>query len=122
VAVEDHATSNRAQSSAESRVYMDELWRRLRVFSTRSAGIPADERGSFEWLATAGAFWWEAREHAGLSRDEVANQVGSSVNQIRFLEFGVVTPQELSERRLRPYARALGDPGLYEQFQERFEP
>jgi hypothetical protein len=121
VAVEHQATSNRGQSSAESRTYMDELWRRLRVFSTRSAGIPADERGSFEWLAAAGAFWWEAREHAGLSRDDVAHQVGSSVNQIRFLEFGVVTSQELSERRLRPYARALGDPGLYEQFQERFE-
>jgi hypothetical protein len=100
---------------------MDELWHRLRVFSTRSAGIPADERGSFEWLAAAGAFWREARERAGLTRDEVAQQLGLSVNQIRFLELGLVTSHELSERRLRPYARALGDPGLYEQFHERFE-
>ena len=37
------------------------------------------------------------------------------------LTIGLVTPQELSERRLQNYARALGDPGLYEQFRERFE-
>jgi hypothetical protein len=122
VTVEDQAGSNRGQSSADSRIYMDELWRRLRVFSTRSAGIPADERGSFEWLAAAGAFWWEARERAGLTREEVAHQLGAPVNQIRFLEFGLVTSHELSERLLRRYARALGEPGLYEQFHERFEP
>src|SRR5713226_7065290 len=101
---------------------MDELWRRLRVFSKRSAAIPADERGSFEWLAAAGAFWWEARERACLAREDVAQQLGLSANQVRFLEFGLITPQELSERRLRTYSRALGDPGLYEQFRERFEP
>ena len=54
--------------AGEDRVYMDELWRRLRVFATRSAAIPADERGSFEWLSSAGAFWWDARERAGVAR------------------------------------------------------
>ena len=100
---------------------MDELWGRLRVFSKRSAAIPAEERGSFEWLSSAGAFWWQARERAGLSRADLAQLLGSTVNQVCFLEFGLVMPQELSERYLRSYARALSNPDLYEQFRERFE-
>ncbi len=100
---------------------MDELWRRLQVFSKRAAAIPAEERGSFEWLSSAGAFWWQARERAGLSRQDLAQGLGIPVNQVSFLEFGLVMPQELSERSLRSYARALGAPDLYEQFRERFE-
>ena len=100
---------------------MDELWRRLRVFSKRSAAIPAEERGSFEWLSSAGMFWWQARERAGMSREDLADGLGIGVNQVRFLELGLVTPHELSERSLRAYARALGAPHLYEQFRERFE-
>jgi len=103
MAGEDQATANR--NSAEFRAYLDELWRRLRVFSKRSAAIPADERGSFEWLSAAGAFWKTARERAGLSAQDVALQLGLSVNQVRFLELGLVTRYELSERRLRDYAR-----------------
>jgi transcriptional regulator with XRE-family HTH domain len=91
------------------------------VFSTHSAAIPAKERASYEWLSSAGAFWWQARERAGMSRDDVAHGLGIPVNQVRFLEFGLVTPRELSERSLRAYARALGAPDLYEQFRERFE-
>jgi hypothetical protein len=118
VPVDDKATANR--NSAE-RAYMDELWRRLRVFSKRSAAIPADERGSFEWLASAGAFWWQARERAGVSREDLATDLGIAVNQVRFLEFGLGARRELSERSLRPYAQALGAADLYEQFRDRFE-
>ena len=100
---------------------MDELWGRLRVFSKRSAAIPAQEQGSFEWLSAAGAFWKDARERAGLSPDEVATQLGLPVNQVRFLELGLVGRHELSEHRLREYARTVGDPELYDQFRQRFE-
>ena len=100
---------------------MDELWRRLRVFAKRSAAIPAEERGSFEWLSSAGVFWWQARERAGMSREDLARGLGIAVNQVCFLEFGLVMPRELSERSLRAYARALGAADLYEQFRERFE-
>jgi hypothetical protein len=120
MAVEDQATKNR--NSAEFRAYVDELWRRLRVFSKRSAAIPAQERGSFEWLSAAGAFWHQAREQAHVSREEVAEQLGVSLNQIRFLELGLVAPIELTERRLRDYARTVGDPDLYDQFRDQFEP
>jgi len=48
--------------------------------------------------------------------------LGIAVNQVCFLEFGLVMPRELSERSLRAHARALGEPDLYEQFCERFEP
>jgi ribosome-binding protein aMBF1 (putative translation factor) len=120
VAVERSATPNR--NSDEFREYMDQMWRRLRVFSKRSAAVPADERGSFEWLSAAGSFWWEARERAGMSREEFAERLGLPVNEVRFLEFGLVTPQELSERRVREYAGALNEPQLYEQFRQRFEP
>jgi hypothetical protein len=117
---EEQATVNR--SSAEFRAYVDEVWGRLRVFSKRSAAIPAEERGSFEWLSAAGAFWKDARERAGLSPQDVALQLGLPVNQVRFLELGLVTRHELSEHRLRDFARTVGDPGLYDQFRERFEP
>jgi ribosome-binding protein aMBF1 (putative translation factor) len=120
MAGEDQAIANR--NSAEFRAYVDELWQRLQVFSKRSAAIPAEERGSFEWLSAAGAFWKTARERAGLSTQEVALQLGLSVNQVRFLELGLVSRQELSERRLRDYARIVGDPELYDRFRERFEP
>ena len=117
--VANRATTNR--DSAEFRSYLDELWRRLRVFSEHSAAIPAEERGSYEWLVSAGTFWWQAREQAGMSREDLAQDLGIAVNQIRFLEFGLVGPRELSEHSLRPYARALGAPDLYEQFRDRFE-
>jgi len=100
---------------------MDELWGRLRVFSKRSAAIPAQEQGSFEWLSAAGAFWKDAGERAGLSADDVASQLGLPVNQVRFLELGLVGRHELSEHRLREYARTVGDPELYDQFRQRFE-
>ena len=83
MAGEDQAAANR--NSAEFRAYLDELWRRLRVFS-------------------------------------MALQLGLPVNQLRFLELGLVTRHELSESRLRDYARTVGDPALYEQFRERLEP
>jgi hypothetical protein len=101
--------------------YMDELWGRLRVFSKRSAAIPAEQQGSFEWLSAAGAFWKTARERAGLSAQDVAVQLGLSVSQVRFLELGLVARHELSEQRLRDYARTVGDPNLYDRFRERFE-
>jgi hypothetical protein len=120
VAVQDPANAKR--NSAELRAYMDALWQRLRVFAKRSAPIPADKPGSFEWLSAAGAFWWQARERAGLSRNDVAQRLGLQVNQVQFLEFGLATRQDLSERRLRDYARALDAPELADQFRERFEP
>lgn len=114
----EHASQN---PDAEPRAVLDEMWRRLRVFSKQAATIPSDERGSFEWLAAAGAFWWAAREAAGLSREDVARQAGITVNKVRFLEFGLPMPRELTERRLRPYASALGEPELYDQYRARFE-
>jgi hypothetical protein len=119
VAVERPTPANR--DSPEFRAYVDEMWRRLRVFSKRSAAIPANEHGSFEWLAAAGSFWWEARERAGFSRDEVARRLGVTAKDVRFLEFGLVTAKDLSERRLRGYAQALDDPDLYEHYHRRFE-
>src|SRR5882762_725218 len=100
---------------------MDELWQRLRVFAKRSATIPADEHGSFEWLSSAGVFWCQARERAGISHEDLAHNLGIRTNQVRFLELGLVMPRELSERSLRAHAQALGAPELYEQFCERFE-
>ena len=121
IPVPDERQTSPNRNSDEFRSYMDEMWRRLRVFSKRSAAVPAEEHGSFEWLSAAGSFWWEARERVGLSREEFAQRLDLPLNQVRFLEFGLVTPQELSERRLRQYARALDEPDLYEQFLRRFE-
>lgn len=103
------------------RAYLDELWGRLRMFSRRCAAIPAEQQGSFEWLSAAGAFWKTARERAGLSARDVALELGLPVNQVRFLELGLVSRHELGEQRLRDYARTVGDPDLYDQFRERFE-
>ena len=48
---------------------MDELWQRLRVLPKHATAIPADERGSFEWLSSASrrqarsrpSVWWLLR-------------------------------------------------------------
>jgi hypothetical protein len=110
-----------AQSAADLRSYLDEMWRRLPDFAVRAATLPADERGSFEWQAAAGRFWWTAREQAGLTRDEAARRLGCSVNELRLLEFGLLTRRAFGGRRLRAYAQRLGDADLYTQFQDRFE-
>ena len=103
------------------RGYLDGMWRQLRTYAKHTAAIPARQRGSFEWLSAAGSFWWEAREHAALSRDEAAERAGLSVSQVRFLEYGLLPARELSRRRLARYAQALGDADLYDRFRDRFE-
>jgi hypothetical protein len=108
-------------SAAELRAFLDEMWRRLPEFAMQSAGLPAEERGSFEWQAAAGRFWWVAREEAGLSHSEAAQALGCSANELRLMEFGLLTRRAFAGRRLRAYAQRLGEPDLYDQFQSRFE-
>jgi hypothetical protein len=109
------------RASNDNRAYLDELWQCLPAFAVNAAGLPAEERGSFEWLAAAGRFWWVARESAELSREEAATTLGCSVYRLRLLEFGLVTPRSFSSGRWRAYASQLGDAGLYDQYRERFE-
>lgn len=92
----------RQQSTArrtpdELRTFLDDLWRRLRIFNSRTAAIPSDETGSAEWLAAVGASWRQARERQALSTDEVARRLGVAVNHVRFQELGLVTMQDLSD-------------------------
>src|SRR5215208_163576 len=99
---------------------MDQVWRRLHALSKRSAALAADQPGSFEWLTAVGAFWWDARERAGLSRSEVAERLHVPPSDLRLLEFGLASPRDLSRRRVQAHAEALGAPELYAQFRERF--
>jgi hypothetical protein len=108
-------------SAADLAAYLDELWRCLPTFATRAAGLPAEERGSFEWLLSAGQFWQTAREQAGVERAAAAQTIGCSVNKLRLMEYGLVSPTSWSSNRLRRYATSLGDPELFDQFRERFE-
>jgi hypothetical protein len=117
--VELHASRN--PGAAELRSFLDEMWRRLPDFAVRAARLPAEERGSYEWQAAAGRFWWIAREEAGLSPAEGAQALGCSINELRLMEFGFLTQRAFGSRRLRTYANRLGEPDLYEQFQNRFE-
>jgi hypothetical protein len=115
----DQATS--ISSTADLPAYLDELWRRLPDFALHAAGLPADEPGSFEWLVSAGEFWQAAREQAGMDREAAAATLGSSLDRLRLMEYGLVSPRSFSPRRLRRYATALGDPELVDRFRERFE-
>jgi hypothetical protein len=119
MAVERQATGT--PSAAELRDYLGEMWKRLPAFALKSAGLPAEERGSYEWQAAAGRFWWVAREEAGLSRVEAAQALGCSVNKLRLFEFGFLSPRTFGRRRLRAYAERLDEPDLFDQFQNRFE-
>src|SRR4051794_6180462 len=93
--------------ATELRAYLDALWHALPTFSKNAAGLPSEERGSFEWLAAAGGFWRSAREDAGLSHDTAARTLGCSVNQLRLMEYGIVAPRAFGQRRLRRYAESL---------------
>ena len=108
-------------SPNDLRAFLDELWRTVPRFSKQSAGLPAEERGSFEWQAAAGQFWWAAREDSGMSPEDAAPALGCSVNRLRLLEFGLVTPRAFAAHRLRKYAASLGDQDLYDQYVVRFE-
>jgi hypothetical protein len=110
-------------AAADLSAYLDELWQRLPEFALHAAGLPAEERGSFEWLVSAGEFWQAAREQAGMERETAAAALGWSVNRLRLMEYGLlaVSPRSLSGRRWRRYAAALGDPELIDRFREHFE-
>jgi hypothetical protein len=100
---------------------MDELWQRLRLVSRGAARVPAAAPGSVDWLARVGRFWWQARERAGVSRAELAARLDCPVNQLRFFEFGLFSPEELGGGLVHEYARALGEPDLVGRFREEFE-
>jgi hypothetical protein len=119
VAVQEQPSRKRGTS--DNRAFLDELWRCLPTFAVQSASLPAEARGSFEWLAAAGQFWWTAREEAGVSREDAARALGCSTDRLRLLEFGLVSPGAFATRRWRGYASRLGDPGLYQQYRDRFE-
>jgi hypothetical protein len=119
VPAHNQAASNTAPS--DLRAYLDEVWRCLPAFAIRAAGLPAEERGSFEWQVSAGQFWWSAREAAGVPRETAAQTLGCSVNRLRLLEYGLVSPSSMAARRLCRYATLLGDSELFDRFQERFE-
>ena len=110
-----------SSTAADLSAYLDELWRRLPEFALHAAGLPTEERGSFEWLVSAGEFWQAAREQAGMQRETAAATLGCSVNRLRLMEYGLVSPRSLAARRLRRYAAELGDPELLDRFRERFE-
>jgi hypothetical protein len=107
--------------TAELRQYMDELWQRLRLVARQSAPLPASAPGSVDWLASVGRFWWHARERVGLSREELAQRLDRSINQVRFFEFGLFSVEELRNGFLHQYARALGEPDLVDRFREQFK-
>ena len=117
---EDQALAN--ENSPEFRAYMDEVYRRLPTYARRAATIPPGEKGSIEWLARVGKYWWGAREQEHLPRCRVAELAGAHVNSVRLLEFGLALETELSPEFLQRYATALGHPELYEEFQQKFNP
>ncbi len=106
--------------STQLKGYMEELRSRLPAFTRRAAAVEPEAPGSVEWLGRIGKFWWKAREDRELTRDEVAERSGTRLNEIMFLEAGLLTPQELKPDFLRGYAEALGDAELFAQFQEQF--
>lgn len=87
---------------------------RARQFSPGEAGSP-------EFMREIGKYWWERRGEASMSRYQVADRAGLDVNSIRFLETGLPDENELTTSFLSAYAVALGDPGIYDVFQERFQ-
>jgi len=99
---------------------MDELWKRVRIFSRRSAAGMPDERWSPEWLEEIGRFWQQAREQSGLSRQDIAQRLDVTLNEVRFLEYGLATPSELKKGWVTRYAEALGEPALDTAFREQF--
>ncbi|HEV7663590.1 MAG TPA: hypothetical protein VGQ62_08655 [Chloroflexota bacterium] len=96
MAVESQQSPAR-RSSDELKGFLDELFRRLRVFIERSATIPPNEVGSPEWLAAVGASWRQARERDGLAQSEIAQRLGVDVDHVRFQELGLLTMQDLSD-------------------------
>lgn len=110
---------DQVEHSEEMKGYMQEFQQRILEFTRRAAVVPPNSKGSVEWLGRIGKFWWQARENQGLSRYEVAEKLGVPVNQIRFLEFGMPTPNELRSLTDR-YAEALGQPDLSDQFCKTF--
>lgn len=108
------------QESSDFTEYLDELRRRLPEYARRAAAVSPEAKGSIEWLARIGKFWWEAREREGLSRYQVAEKLDVPVNSVRFLELGIASLDEVAN--LPPkYATALGRPELYSRFIEQFE-
>ena len=100
--------------------YLEELRQRLPAYGLRAASVMPEEPGSIELAGRIGKFWWEARERAGVSRYQIAERMGMSPNQVRFLEVGLASPEELRNGILPAYAEALGQPELLEECRQQF--
>ena len=82
--------------------------------------IKVEAEGSAEWLSRLGRFWWREREVKGLSRPEVATRMGRDVDNVNLLEFGLAEDVELRADFLQGYANALGEPQIFDRFEEIF--
>lgn len=102
--------------SPEVTQYFDELRKRLPGYAQRAAEVPAGAAESVEALEQLGTWWQQAREQNGLSRRQVAERMGVEINQVRFVELGLATAEDLQGEFLQRYAEALGDPELYQQY------
>ena len=72
-----------------------------------------------EWLGRIGKYLRQAREETSLTRYQVADAMGVHVDEVRFLEVGLPTQDEI--KKLAPlYATAPGKPELYSQFEKQF--
>lgn len=107
------------QERDDMMTYLDELEKRLPRYAQRSAALRPEEPGSVEWSRAVGKYWRNARETHNLSRYGLAARTNTHVNNIRFLEGGLVEMEEL-QGFLEPYAQAIGDPNLYTEFSQRF--
>lgn len=107
--------------SSDAKEYLEELYRRLPQYARRAAVVPPNETGSIEWFTAIGKFLWQAREGKKMSRYELAERAGIHVNEVRFLEFGLVSLDYLRSGVLKRYADALGRPELYSEFKQKFD-
>ncbi len=107
------------QERDDMRAYVDELAERLPRYARRAAALKPEEVGSVEWSKAVGQYWRGAREARNISRYGLAARMNTHVNNIRFLELGIVEIEEL-DGFLEPYSQALGDPDLFEGYRKTF--
>lgn len=96
------------------RAYVDKLWARLAEVAERASTLPSGSVAALDWNVGLGKLLWNSRKARGVSRQQVAGHMALDANEIRLVEVGLGTPDQMSVAWVSRYAEAIGDPNLVE--------
>lgn len=93
--------------------FIDGVLDRLPEYVHRAATLPPGAYGSVEWSIRAGRFLEGMRRETGLTRTQVAANMGVNPNLVRYLEQGMATLPEYQGDLPKRFVEGIGQPAVH---------